>query len=40
MHFTAVTFQVGHNNEEGNNYTIIPDTVMEGRDKDTNDDSV
>ena len=37
MHFTVDSFQLGTINEEGNNDTIIPD--MEGRDKDTNDDS-
>jgi hypothetical protein len=37
MHFTVVSFQLGHISEKGNNDTIIPD--MEGRDKDTNEDS-
>jgi hypothetical protein len=37
MHFMVVSFQLVHNNEEGYNDTIIPD--MEGRDKDTNDNS-
>jgi hypothetical protein len=37
MHFTVVSFQVGHINEKGNNDTSIPD--MKGREKNTNNDS-
>ena len=37
MHFTVVSFQLGHINEEGHNDSNIPDT--EGREKDTNDNS-